>query len=218
MVRTSLLACALGAVLAASPARAQQPSTTTLAPDQRVRIALPVEGGYRRVAGTVLEARGDTILLEVRGMQEKVALSSVHTLEISRGRRSRLRDGLTGGVLGTAVGAGLGIYLRENAHRTRVLRHRDLCTVPGDPSTCVRESYVATVQAPLFTTIGVSLAGTALGALAGAMLPGDRWQVVPRPGSSASPAGVSLAVRISPRALRGPRPIPSEVRTGDTEP
>ena len=140
--------------------------------DQRIRFVAPGAGYVTPVTGTVVEVRGEDLhltLAEPEGMLVVVPVSSITRLERSEGRRSRVRYGAYGLAQGTALGAVAG----EGHSR---LRSR----WAGFPDPDSLDTY-----ATEFT-----LAGALIGAMVGALRPGEQWR-------SVGPASLSVASSVS---------------------
>lgn len=73
----------------------------SMAPGTRVRVTAPNLGLERHVA-TVVETRGDSIVVGRKGRSRTMALSDIPTLEVSTGRKMRV---LPYALLGLGVGA-----------------------------------------------------------------------------------------------------------------
>ncbi|HEX8430319.1 MAG TPA: hypothetical protein VF625_03490, partial [Longimicrobium sp.] len=84
-----------------------------LEPEERIRLVAPKAGIGRARAATVLQMHGDSVLIQLNGLQRDVALSQIQSLEISRGTGSRKRWALTGGAIGTVVGSGVALWARD---------------------------------------------------------------------------------------------------------
>ena len=159
-------------LLSASPVAAQRPAADTLpAAGARVRVSAPPS---RRVVGTVLAYRGDTLLLQRatwNGAETtSVRLGEVRRLEVSVGKRRRMFNGaLLGLSAGGAAGALLGAASYSNA-----------------PSRCYRDgTEVPCVISLDFGRSFSAMAGGVVGAAAGlvtGLLVGarrvDRWEAL----------------------------------------
>jgi hypothetical protein len=172
-------------LLVPCPVAAQ--SHIRLEPEQRIRLVAPEAGIGRARAATVLQMHGDSVLIQVNGMQRTVALADIQGLETSLGKGSRKRWALTGGAIGTVVGSGAALWARNNWLRE----------VPVDVPGGVKhysERYSNTVLA------GVAVTGTVLGVAIGALYPSDRWERVPlRAGAAATESGVGVGFTLRTR-------------------
>lgn len=173
--RFRTLAAAAGLALAPAVLGAQRQAP--IGPEDRIRIVAPAAGLHEPVAGTVLQVRADTVVLQMNAVQMTVPISAIRTLERSAGQGSRVRYGIYGGLLGTALGYAAG----QVQYRAQAGYFRDR-QVHG------RDSHV----------VEFTVAGAALGALVGALLPGERWKPAPVLQSfvpaGAGGAGVSFRV------------------------
>jgi hypothetical protein len=159
----SPLVCA--ALLAVAPAvRAQ--STDELSAGTRVRVAAPATG---RLVGTITEVRRDTLLVLARGEVHALPISSIRTLQVSRGRPPRLASALEGGAIGlltAAISGGGSLALAS-------LVMPDSCDGEGGGVLCFSTGEWALVG----VAIGAPL-GAASGAVAGLIFPRERWRSV----------------------------------------
>lgn len=172
-------------LLVPCPAAAQ--GHIRLQPEQRIRIIAPEAGIGRARAATVLQMHGDSVLIQLHGMQRNVALADIQGLETSLGKGSRKRWALTGGAIGTVVGSGVALWARNNWEQKVV--------VPGEGIfNDYSEPYSNTVLA------GVAVTGTVLGVGIGALFPSDRWERVPlRAGAAATESGVGVGFTLRTR-------------------
>lgn len=141
-------------------------------PSQVVRITAPGDGWITPVKGTVLAATGETLLLDVQGVQMQVQRVAITRLEISEGKRNRAAWG--------AYGAGLGLGLGYAAGRLhRQFSVQDSVRIPCITSpNCPRGYTHGDPQYDTRQTTALLAAGAAIGAFVGAMLPGERWRTV----------------------------------------
>lgn len=151
MIRRFLLAAA-ALIAAAAPAHAQ------LEPGQRIRLAAPENGVFSVTAGTLMEVRPDTLVIEIRGMQRTVARSGITHLEVSRGRRADASTAMYGAIFGAAAGFGAGWLHHKIASEGE----------SADELTVTRN------RRPEF-----AIAGGIIGLVIGTFRPGDRWEVLP---------------------------------------
>jgi hypothetical protein len=158
-----------------------------LEPEQRIRLIAPEAGIGRARAATVLQMHGDSVLIQLHGMQRNVALADIQGLETSLGNGSRKRWALTGGAIGTVVGSGVALWARDGWKRK--------IPVPGQGlDNDITERYPNTVLA------GVAVTGTVLGVAIGALYPSDRWERVPlRAGAAATESGVGVGFTLRTR-------------------
>lgn len=166
-----LLAVVVLAAGMAGPAAAQS-SAADLPGGTRVRVAEQTTG---RLVGTVTEVRGDTLLVLARGEVHAVPISSIRTIQVSRGRPPRLASALEGGAIGLLTGAIGGAALLAIPS----LLVPDACDREGDGVLCFSTAEWALVG----VAIGAPL-GAASGALVGFLSPRERWRRVERAGNA----------------------------------
>lgn len=129
MMRTLVIAVGLAA--SAAPLRAQ--SWRAVQPGERVRLSAPVLGRERLVAA-VLAMRNDSLVVQVAGRTDSVAIAwnDLRSIDRSRGmRRQFWRTFLLGTTAGVALGAGVGYVLPAKENPARV------CYEFGDPERVV---------------------------------------------------------------------------------
>jgi hypothetical protein len=151
------------ALLAVAPAVQGQP-TADLPAGTRVRVSEPAAG---RLVGTVTEVRRDTLLVLARGEVHAVPISSIRTIQVSRGRPPRLASALEGGAIGLltgAIGGAASLAIPS-------LLVPDACDREGDGVLCFSTGEWALVG----VAIGAPL-GAASGALVGLLSPRERWR------------------------------------------
>lgn len=153
------------ALLATAPA-VQGQSTADLPAGTRVRV---VEQATGRLVGTVTEVRRDTLLVLARGEVHALPISSIRTLQVSRGRPPRLASALEGGAIGLLTGAIGGAA--SLAIPSLVVP--DACDREGDGVLCFSTGEWALVG----VVIGAPL-GAVSGAVAGFVFPRERWRSV----------------------------------------
>ncbi|HLM68055.1 MAG TPA: hypothetical protein VK358_11035, partial [Longimicrobium sp.] len=144
--------------------------------------------------GTVTAVRRDTLLVFARGEVHAVPISSIRTLQVSRGRAPRLTSALESGAVGLlsgAIGGALALAIPS-------LLGPDACDREGDGVLCFSTGEWALVGAAVGAPIGA-----ASGAVAGFVSPRERWRpVVTRgapsitlqPQAAGVRVGLSLAV------------------------
>lgn len=156
MGRTPMLAIATAAaawLAMAIPAGAATLDALEPGTEVRLRRAPPAR---ERVGGIVLRRDADRLVLRLRGpmipdaTERKIRFDGIERLEMSTGRRTAL-----GGIIGLAVGAGLGFIVAKNGGTG------DLSQVP--------------LQGPI--VLGCSLVGMAASLVAGSHV--RRWEEVP---------------------------------------
>lgn len=159
-------------LLAASHAAAQRPATDTLpVAGARVRVSAPPS---RRVVGTVLAYRADTLLLgrPNRSAAETTAvpLAAVRRLEVSVGKRRRLLKGaLVGLTGGAAAGALLGAVTYSDAPSR--------CYRGGEEVPCFISLDFGRGFSAMAGGVLVGAAGLVIGLAVGARRV-DRWEAV----------------------------------------
>lgn len=141
-------------------------------PSQVVRVTAPGDGWITPVKGTVLEASDETLLLDVQGVQMQVQRVAITRLEISDGKRDRTQWGAYGAVLGLGLG-----YAAGRLHRQFSVQDSVRIPCPKSPN-CPRGFTYGDPEYDTGQTLGLLVAGTAIGAFVGAMLPGERWRTV----------------------------------------
>jgi hypothetical protein len=147
--------------------------------EQQVRIHAPDAGIERGTIGTVLDVKGDTLVLQTTGYhpqrvgmqltQRNVPLSSIESLEVPTGTQNRLQSSIVGAVIGTGLGA-----LAATVDRSYSLAAFDQ---PPCPSTAIRCREVFPAY-PGSRSVAITVTGTALGTVAGYLWPGRRWRRV----------------------------------------
>lgn len=182
----------VGAALLAITPAVQAQSIADLPAGTRVRVAEPAAG---RLEGTVTEVRRDTLLVLARGEVHALPISSIRTLQVSRGRPSRGASALQGGAIGLltgAIGGAASLAIPS-------LLVPDACDREGDGVLCFSTGEWALVGA----VIGAPL-GAASGALVGMISPRERWRSVTaraapaltvQPQAAGVRVGLSLTVR-----------------------
>lgn len=135
--------------------------STPLAPGHRVRISAPVIRGESFV-GTVESLSADTLVVRSLGARLAVPLSSLETIEVSRGRASRARAFAW---TGAGVGALAGLVLGAVGHAS--------CE---SDSTCFFDDPFSELFAAALVVGG---AGAALGYFIGSQVEVERWEIVP---------------------------------------
>jgi hypothetical protein len=157
---TTVMRAALFLLALAAPSGAQ---SAELVPGQKVRLVAPsVFAG--RFQGTVLERRGDSIVVaKPGGVPTMVSFSSIDAAQVSRGK-SRARGARKGTLWGLGVGGGLALLVGIPA----VTRAEANGTADSDIT-----SYV----------VGQLVFGGAFwGAIIGTMVGSERWDPVKMPG------------------------------------
>jgi hypothetical protein len=183
----NVFAVALAALLAVLPAVLHAQDSEPIRPSDRLRFTAPSAGFATRVVGTVMEVRDGEMHVALgrsptdpAGMLVVVPVTAVTQLERSGGPRSRVRQGIYGTVLGAGLGALAGaLQSRMQTHQTDQFDR-----------TSGRESHVTEI----------TIAGAAIGATVGALLPGERWRPVGTTALSldrTASRGAGLGIRLS---------------------
>lgn len=163
-MRCALLT-AVTAVLLVAPVlgvvQAKGQDTVTIG--TRVRVLAPgiAEGS---IVGVVLSTDGDDLLVRREGNTGSITLprAAISRLEVSRGKRSKAKGALIGGVIGAGAGAAIGAASWGCNGDVGCELARDLVFES-------KGGYVA----------GYSALGAGVGALAGVLLTrGEKWQIV----------------------------------------
>ena len=157
---------------------------TWIDPGDRVRVTAPSLDLDKDV-GTVAALVADTFVVELEDQADAldVPLSEVTRLEVHQGHKSRAG---TGALIGAGAGAATGVTVA-------------LVDCAGDE--CHLDGSDVTGAVVLVLGAGGALAGAGLGALIGAAIKTDRWELVPldriRVGRSpAAPDGVAVSVTL----------------------
>jgi hypothetical protein len=189
--RIVLFVCA---ALLAAPVALRAQSAAGLASGTRVRVVEPANG---RTVGTVSEVRGDTLMV-ITGIGESwrvvaLPLSSIRSLQVSRGRPSRHVSALQGAALGVLTGAAGGVA----GMTIGTLAMQDSCDGSPDQLMC----FTMAESAVLGIIIGAPM-GAAWGAVAGFVFPQERWRSItvaspPVLTVNGSPGGVQLGLSIT---------------------
>lgn len=179
-----------------SPAAAQQDAPVRA--EQVVRVHAPAAGLRRPTIGTVVDVRGDTVMLQVaqpdpiRGgsmlQQRAVPLRDVYRMEVAAGSASRARGSVLGAAIGTGAGlAATALHMRFSARRRVDVPCEDTTPIPE----CPLIPKTRFVEYPRERIVGITLAGTVLGTAAGAVFSGRRWRhVYPvAPAAGSAPGG-----------------------------
>lgn len=178
----------LCAALLLVPPTVRGQSMAELPTGTRVRVA---EQARERLVGTVTEVRRDTLLVLARGEVHALPISSIRTLQVSRGRPPRGASVLEGGAIGLLTGAiGGAVSLAIPS-----LVVPDACDREGDGVLCFSTGEWALVG----VAIGAPL-GAASGALAGLISPRERWRSVTARGAPAltvQPQAAGMRVGLS---------------------
>ncbi|HET6764042.1 MAG TPA: hypothetical protein VFH27_10220 [Longimicrobiaceae bacterium] len=190
-----LFTCIALLSLAAAPIAAQ--TRPHLHPDQRIRITTLVGDITSTKAATVLEDSGDTLTLQIEGVQQRVPATSIQVLETSLGRGPRGGWLWKGGLIGTGAGLLLAKYIQHSDKQNVVVGTKPC---PGDGGgagngRCPDYGYVTRPFQDYAPLVGI---GTGLGAVTGFLFPGDRWQKVPlRASVAVAPSARGIVVGIS---------------------
>jgi hypothetical protein len=177
------------AALLAVPAAVRAQVMEELAAGTRVRVAAPATG---RLVGTVSEVRGDTLLVLSRGGVHALPLSSVRTLQVSRGRPTRLASALEGGAVGLVLGIAGGA---AGAVLGDLTTSDEGCDGSEDDLLCFSTGESALIGAVVGAPLGV-----AYGAVAGFVFPQERWRsigVLSAPVLAVQPSATGLGISLS---------------------
>ncbi|HEX8211514.1 MAG TPA: hypothetical protein VF584_15185 [Longimicrobium sp.] len=170
MKRHTYLALFLS-LAAAGPLLAQE--RAAISPGDRVRVT---SSSIPRTNGIVLETNPDTLVLRSRGETIYTAWADVRTLHVAEGG-SRGRSAFKYGRIGVIGGAATGIALGFAAFAG------DNDSADGPCVICSPET------AAIYGGVTLGVIGGALGSLAGAAFPEERWRRVDAPVTvSAAPA------------------------------
>ncbi|WP_420125972.1 hypothetical protein [Longimicrobium sp.] len=164
-IRWPLLGVVLLAAAMAGPAAAQS-SAADLAAGTRVRV---VESGSDRVVGTVSGVRGDTLLVFAGGREHMLAISSIRSLQVSRGPSPRLTSALEGGLVGLLAGGAAGAAVAV------------LGDAVGGDGECDSGGDLLCFSTGEWALVGVVVGapvGAASGAVARFLSPRERWRRV----------------------------------------
>lgn len=133
----------------------------------RVRVTAPTSDLERHVT-TIMDVRGDSIVVGVRGSSRIIGLADVTALDASTGRRRQvLRNAGLGLGIGVIAGAVIGAATHEE------------CEYRGLGS-CIMAPESATESAALGGIL-FGIAGLATGAVVGVLHRADRWAPVDLP-------------------------------------
>jgi hypothetical protein len=189
--RIVLFVCA---ALLAHPAVLRAQSVADLAPGARVRV---VDPGTGRIVGTVESVAGDSlVVLSGRGEDARtvtLSLSSIRTVQVSRGKPSRPMSALQGAALGALTGSVGGVAGATIGH----LSYQDDCDGGEDDWMCF-----SMAESALFGVMIGAPMGAAWGAALGFVFPQERWRSLtaaspPALTVNGSPDGVQLGLTIT---------------------
>ncbi|HLM68494.1 MAG TPA: hypothetical protein VK358_13240 [Longimicrobium sp.] len=180
-------AVVMAAALAVLPAVLHAQDSQPIRPSDRLRFTAPSAGFATPVVGTVVEVRDGDMHVAVgrsptdpAAMLVAVPVAAVTQLERSEGKRSRVRQGIYGTVLGAGLGALAGVLQsRMQTHQTDQFDR-----------TSGLESHVTEI----------TIAGAAIGTAVGVLLPGERWRPVGTAALSldrTASRGAGLGIRLS---------------------
>ncbi len=162
------------AMLVLTPLTTAAGQGATAAPGARIRVS--AQGlAATRVVGTVVALRADTLVLAPQNGRGLLALplESVQRLEVSRGRSSVgstvMKHAGIGLLVGAASGALAGPYVLSSA-----------CITPEKDLDAHWQCFddLADGEARLKATVLFGIAGTAIGAVVGAIVGRERWEKV----------------------------------------
>lgn len=189
--RVILFVCA---ALLAAPAALRAQTVAELAPGTRVRVVDPSTG---RIVGTVESVAGDNlVVLSGKGEDARtfaLSLSSIRSVQVSRGTPSRPVSALQGAALGALTGAAGGVAGATIGH----LSYQDDCDGGEDDWVCFSMAESALIG----VIIGAPM-GAAWGAALGFVFPQERWRSItvanpPVLTVNGSPDGVRLGLSIT---------------------
>ncbi|MEX1186311.1 MAG: hypothetical protein WEA80_06955 [Gemmatimonadaceae bacterium] len=173
---------ALGILVAvlvfSSPVAAQMAG---LGAGSRVRVTSPRDDLNKHV-GTVLEVRGDSVVIAGRHGSRTIALANVTRLDVSTGTRRHVGRGA---LIGLGVGALLGLTVVDEGVEDCTDEFL-ICPVP------VSRAQMATAGA-----LVSGAAGVVIGAIVGAFVKSDRWESRSAPFRAAINPGRSGGVQLS---------------------
>jgi hypothetical protein len=155
----------------------------------RVRVATDTAEASRRsfgVSGTVVGQHGDTIqVVESKGRLWQLPVSSVESIEISRGR-----DRWVGSGLGAFAGVAVGLLLSMTPPD---------CDGEGYGIDCRPDGTTPSTVQYVTSNLGMTtLLGAIVGAVVGAVVGVERWErIMARPRLSVAPAGGGIGLRVS---------------------
>jgi hypothetical protein len=161
---------ALGACLLACAPALRAQVVDDLAPGTRVRV---VEPGTGRIVGTVSALRGDTlVVLSGSGSSARTVelpVSSMRSLQVSRGRPSRPASALRGAAIGLAAGAVGGMV----SATVPSLFMDEPCDRTADDLLCF-----STAEWAVFGVLLGAPTGAAWGGALGFLFPRERWHSI----------------------------------------
>jgi hypothetical protein len=189
--RIGLFVCA---ALLAAPAVLRAQTVAELAPGARVRVVDPATG---RIVGTVESVAGDNLVVRSgKGEDARtvtLSLSSIRSVQVSRGTPSRPVSALRGAALGLVTGAAGGVAGATIGH----LSYQENCDGGADDWMCFTMA-----ESALFGVIIGAPMGAAWGAVAGFVFPRERWRSItvanpPVLTVNGRPDGVQLGLSIT---------------------
>jgi hypothetical protein len=178
------------AALLAAPAVLRAQTVAELAPGARVRVVDPATG---RIVGTVESVAGDNLVVRSGKGAVTLSLSSIRSVQVSRGTPSRPVSALRGAALGLVTGAAGGVAGATIGH----LSHQENCDGGADDWMCFTMA-----ESALFGVIIGAPMGAAWGAVAGFVFPRERWRSItvanpPVLTVNGRPDGVQLGLSIT---------------------
>lgn len=190
MTYRNLFLLASAFLFTGAPAAAQ----SVVTPGQRVRVVFQEGGFSRRTAATVLEVRGDSLTLQWNDadtrFQRTLLVTELQSLEVSRGKGRPVRWGTVGAVGGATAGLALSVLDKEWWNKFEEGPAFEGCTPPCN--------VYRPVPYPEWRRWTLVTGGLAVGAILGAVIPGDEWtrvrlDVAPSTaGNGATAVGVTL--------------------------
>ena len=112
-LRPLAMLLALLLAFAARPAAAQEGLGELESGRWRVRLAAPAAGITQLIGATVVQVRGDSMVVEIAGIQKTVAVADVTRLQRTEGVQNRVVHAAVGALAGGLVGYGAGAARRE---------------------------------------------------------------------------------------------------------
>jgi hypothetical protein len=190
---TLLLAAVAASALALSPAAAQR--SQPLRPEQRIRFTAPAAGFPIQVGATVVETRGDSVVVQVHGTQTTLAMASLQGVSVSSGHGPRGKWAAFGAAVGTVAGITGAEAIRIGSWHHKHYETFQQCTSDGR---CGYFYHLVTTPFPRKRYVAITAAGTVAGAVVGYVLPRDRWHPLGL-SAAADPSGSGVRLALSLR-------------------
>jgi hypothetical protein len=187
------LVLSTAALSAPGPAAAQR--SGSLRAEQRIRFTAPSAGFPGQVGATVIQSRGDSVVLQVYGTQRTLALASLQDVSVSRGHGPRGKWAAFGAAVGTVAGiTGAEAIKIGSWHHKHYVTFQQ-CTSDGS---CGYFYRLVNTPYPRKRYVAITALGTVTGAVAGYVLPRDRWLPLGL-SASAGPSGSGVRLAFSLR-------------------